>query len=78
MSKKQKQKDPSAKETVCMWIFVAFLIYVFASGIATCVGIMDAGDHGALFETRCNKPAIKAEYVFPAYRLGCWLGGEVK
>lgn len=51
------------------YIFILSLgFWLLTSALQLPIGIMFA-DH-----RECTEPKSRIEYVFPAFRLGCWLG----
>ena len=52
-------------------IWIGSFLLTFTLGIQALSGVFDAGlEHFG----SCNKPMARIEYVFPGYRIGCWLG----
>ena len=64
--KKKVNKNNLCKEFLYFIVFFILLISIISSFVVTFVGITDAD--------KCNTPLSRIEYVFPFYRLGCWLG----
>lgn len=57
------------KTCIVMGTIIMSLVYFLISGILVMGGIMDS----KYTFTDCYNPK-RYEYIFPAYRLGCWLG----
>lgn len=51
---------------VASWLALGAIPFIF--------GLLDANYKF----TRCNKPLTRIEYVFPQYRVGCYLGSTPK
>jgi hypothetical protein len=51
---------------------IALFVYVIISITQLLLGMSDPD--GAPIDTNCNKEKTRIEYIFPAYRIGCWLG----
>jgi hypothetical protein len=51
------------------------VIYMFVTPFQLFFGIVDGGP---LYRTSCGEPMKRIEYVFPMYRVGCWLGAPPK
>lgn len=53
-------------------VIAAFYAVLFL-GLA-CVGVLERQEYSGA----CDEPKIRIEYVFPAFRIGCWLGESVE
>ena len=50
-------------------------VYLFISMVRMAVGLADAH---TMFSKGCEKyPQSRGGYLFPAYKLGCWLGEAI-
>lgn len=58
---------------VCLSITVFGYIFI---NLATVLAGIEASewDPHRITNQKCNSPLVRIEYVFPGYRVGCWLG----
>lgn len=68
MKKRQKTAED---DLIATGLAMFALFYLLPSLIAFLTGLMDAN---SIFRKDCNPKWSKIEYVYPAYKLGCYLG----
>lgn len=63
-TQKKKNRQAGFEVLIYMWLSIGFIPFL--------MGIMDAA-HPSLFSA-CQDPWSRIEYVFPQFRIGCYLG----
>jgi len=69
MNKKSRDSDDGLI-ICCVGLFVLF--YLVPSLIGFLMGVSDANEY--LFGPVCSKKWSKIEYIYPAYKFGCYMG----
>lgn len=69
-----KKKTNNIKDLFCIIMVPITIIYFSGAVISIICGIYDSGSDYRWKREKCEEPLSRYEYVFPFYRLGCWLG----
>jgi len=70
-------KDYNVRFIIFGLSFYTVMIYLFISMFVLLEGYKDKGNE-QYNQYECQKHDRVTTYIFPAYKLGCWLGEEVK
>lgn len=70
LTPKEKEEPATLGEVLSSVIGGLFVIYLFISGLALLNGLVSPFG--------CTRKETNGSYLFPAYKVGCWLGEEKK